>query len=288
VASGSEAARRSLVVLVALAGSFAVASGAAGQEAAPTVAEISGRAAAPSGLLGALETEARLYVDDAWALVRAPFQWGGEDRTRAAGAIVLVGGLMAFDSKLAFESQERRSGFTNRVSRLTTGLGSADAWFFSGGLVASGLAFHDPHLSVMGREAIEASVFAGLITSMLKPTLGRVRPRDGNNETAYEPLSSPNSSFPSGHATEAFAVASVVAARSNGWLVPTLAYTAATVVAFDRVNDRAHFPSDVAAGAVIGTVVGRFLVHRHERTETPSVDISLAPIPHGLGLVAHF
>jgi membrane-associated phospholipid phosphatase len=108
------------------------------------------------------------------------------------------------------------------------------------------------------------------------------------NQTTFEPGSG-NYSFSSGHATEAFAVASVIAARTSGWIVPTLAYTVASLVAFDRVNDRAHVPSDVAAGAAIGAVVGRFIVHRHERTmEAPGPEISLTTLPHGVGLVARF
>jgi membrane-associated phospholipid phosphatase len=73
--------------------------------------------------------------------------------------------------------------------------------------------------------------------------------------------------------------------RSDGWALPTLAYTAATIVAMDRVNDRVHFASDVAAGAIVGTVTGRFLVARHRREEAgkkPRVDIELIPIRSGL------
>jgi membrane-associated phospholipid phosphatase len=141
----------------------------------------------------------------------------------------------------------------------------------------------------MGREAIEASVFAGLITTVLQPIFGRERPGTSDNETLFKPASN-NHSFPSGHATLAFSVASVIAARSSGWFWPTLAYTTASVVAFDRVNNRAHFPSDVLAGAAIGISVGRFIVHRHERSDydKPKVSVSLTPIPHGLGLVARF
>jgi membrane-associated phospholipid phosphatase len=54
-----------------------------------------------------------------------------------------------------------------------------------------------------------------------------------------------------------------VAARSKGWPISVLAYTAATIVAIDRVNSRVHFTSDVVAGAFIGTAIGRFLVKRH-------------------------
>lgn len=197
---------------------------------------------------------------------------------------------MAFDERLSSESQERRSARTDRLSRITTGLGAGDAWAISGGLLATGIVFGDRRLATMGREAIEASIFAGLIANVLKPAFGRERPLSSNNGTVFKPGTS-NFSFPSGHSTEAFAVASVVAIRSSGWVVPTLAYTCASLVAFDRVNDRAHFPSDVLAGAALGVTVGRFIAHRHDRLEEtgiPRLTLSLEPIPHGLGLRARF
>jgi membrane-associated phospholipid phosphatase len=274
-----------------LLGEFFVAAPAAtAQEsgATPLEGSVSPTSPAHVGLFGALANEAKLYLDDASALVTAPFSWNAADRTRAAGAVLLVGGLMVFDDRIAAESQERRSSLTNSISKATTGLGSVDAFYLSGGLIASGFAFHDSHLTLMGREAIEASVFSGLISNALKPVFGRVRPALAGNQTTFEPGSG-NYSFPSGHATEAFAVASVIAARSPGWVVPTLAYTAASLVALDRINDRAHFPSDVAAGAAIGVVVGRFIVHRHERTlDAPGPQISLTTLPHGLGVIARF
>ena len=282
--------RRILLPLVLLGGFFFVPSVLSAQEADadPVLLGSAAAPAASSGLFGALGNEARLYLDDASALFTAPLRWGAGDRTRAAGVALLVGGLMVFDNRLAHESQEQRSTLTNRISRATTGFGSGDALALCGGLVASGFAFHDQRLTLMGREAIEASVLTAIITGAIKPVVGRVRPAASENRTAFEPGSS-NYSFPSGHSTEAFAVASVVAARSSGWVVPTLAYAAATLVAFDRVNDRAHFPSDVVAGAAIGVAVGRFLVHRHENAlENPPMDVSLTALPGGLGLVARF
>lgn len=99
-----------------------------------------------------------------------------------------------------------------------------------------------------------------------------------------------NQSFPSGHATEAFTLASVVAARSSGWLIPTLAYTGACLVAYDRVNDRAHFPSDVVADAALGIAVGRFVVARHqpEPQGTPQVELQVIPVRNGAGLLVRF
>jgi membrane-associated phospholipid phosphatase len=82
----------------------------------------------------------------------------------------------------------------------------------------------------------------------------------------------------------------VIAARSSGWIVPSLAYAAACLVAYDRLNDRAHFPSDVVAGAALGISVGRFVVHRHLPREPSAhnVEVQLVPIRNGASLLARF
>ena len=58
--------------------------------------------------------------------------------------------------------------------------------------------------------------------------------------------------------------------RTDGWIVPTIAYTLATLVAFDRVNDQKHFIGDVFAGAAIGVATGRFIVGRHRGEDAAS------------------
>ena len=63
-----------------------------------------------------------------------------------------------------------------------------------------------------------------------------------------------SSSFPSGHAASAFAF-TTGAAQEMPWLVAPLG-TLASGVAFSRVYTGVHFPSDVLAGAVLGTAIG--------------------------------
>ncbi|WP_308117760.1 phosphatase PAP2 family protein [Streptomyces anatolicus] len=68
-----------------------------------------------------------------------------------------------------------------------------------------------------------------------------------------------SSSFPSGHTAAAVGFTAAVAGTSPGWgaacAVPAVA------VAVERVQSGAHYPSDVAVGAVIG-VAAAWLVHR--------------------------
>ncbi len=186
-----------------------------------------------------------------------------------------------------------RTETSDRIANAIEPFGSVYAVGISAALLAGGLVFAAPETRDTGRDAIEASVLSGvLVNVVLKPAFGRERPTVSGGETVFHPFSS-NASFPSGHTAEAFAVASVVAMRSDGWVVPTIAYTTASLVAVARVEQSAHFASDVFAGAVLGTAIGRFVVSRnrprHEQAGPalpPPVRVTLLAIPGGLALHA--
>jgi len=237
----------------------------------------------------ALRDEAALYVQDSFALVRAPLHWRSDDWMKFGGVAVGVAGIMAFDDHLAAEAQERRSPATNRLSSWTTRFGAADVYVASGVLIVSGVVFQSRDVTSTGRDALEATFLSTLVVSGLKRIAGRQRPSQAGNRTVFEPGSG-GASFPSGHATEAFTMASVVSAHAQGWVIPTLAYTAASLVAYDRVNDREHFPSDVVAGAALGVAVGHFIVHRHQPAKPGrvAVEMEVVPVRHGIGVMARF
>ncbi len=231
-----------------------------------------------------VKAEAKRYAKDSLALVTAPARWHQRDWEKAAAVGLVLGGLMLADREIDRGAIEQRSEFTDRVSDATTGLGGAWGQRISAGILLAGWASRSTTTRDTGRDALEAAVLSSLLSKyVFKPLFGRERPGEAEGHTVFSPGSGDNS-FPSSHATQAFAVASVVAMRSEGWVIPTLAYTAATLVAFDRVNDRAHFASDVAAGAVLGTAVGRFLVRRHQEAEAANRFPDVVPIRSGLGL----
>jgi membrane-associated phospholipid phosphatase len=99
------------------------------------------------------------------------------------------------------------------------------------------------------RATICVAVAYGLSTS-IKVAIGRRRPVI---EDLPHLMATPTGlSFPSSHSTSSFA-----AAQAFGGLLPRPPlYGAAAAMAFSRLYLGVHYPSDVAAGAALGTVIG--------------------------------
>ena len=99
--------------------------------------------------------------------------------------------------------------------------------------------------------------FPGLFTAIVKRVLGRGRPEnlDDVGALGFQHIINDHSfqSFPSGHTTTSFALAYAI-----GFLWPKAFWPLATIavlVGISRVVIGVHFPSDVLAGAVVGTVL---------------------------------
>ncbi len=247
---------------------------------APALAQSDG------GAFGAVKDEVVRWGEDSVALVKAPASWDRGDWTLFGGTMVGIGGLMAGDQYAYDWAVRNQSASRDKTAEYVSKFGAEYAIGLSAGLLAGGLVFGDHDVRDMGRDAVEASILSGvLVNGVFKPTFGRERPYETGGATLFKPFSS-NASFPSGHTTEAFAVASVIAMRSDGWVVPTISYTVASLVGVSRVYQQAHFPSDVLAGAVFGTAVGRFVVGRHQpaRPATRAADLTVVPLPGGLAL----
>jgi membrane-associated phospholipid phosphatase len=232
-----------------------------------------------------LDREAHRYRDDSVALFKAPLTWNSTEWKRLAGSVVIVGGLMFADKDIDRWAQNHRSTVTNRISNITTALGADYGFYLSGGLLAGGAIFNHENMRETGREALEAGIVAAVLDGLvLKRIVGRERPAASNGRTVFVPGSS-NDSFPSGHATEAFAIASVISARSKSWPIPVVAYGLATIVAMDRINTRNHYASDVVAGALIGSSIGHFIVNRHGeqgKGVLSKASYDIVPIRNGL------
>ena len=102
---------------------------------------------------------------------------------------------------------------------------------------------------------VAALLLALAITQGLKALISRDRPFDVY--PYIEKLSSGgDSSFPSGHTLEAFAVAAALSLLfSRKWVIIPV-YAWAVLVAYSRMALGVHYPTDVLAGIMIGSFIG--------------------------------
>jgi membrane-associated phospholipid phosphatase len=121
-----------------------------------------------------------------------------------------------------------------------------------------------------GLHTLASVIVASHLGDVIKAGVGRLRPSGSVDAEQFKwgsPLSGAAAySFPSGHATVAFAAAAAMSdelTRTNPALAhyanPVM-YTLATGVGLARVYGQAHWASDVVAGAALGTFTARTLV----------------------------
>lgn len=119
----------------------------------------------------------------------------------------------------------------------------------------------------LGLHSVEALVLASAVTGAVKTLSGRARPYvDTGNSANFELgrgwRDDAYRSFPSGHATMAFALASIVSSETvrwwprSRWLIGPVMYSGATLTGVSRIYNNEHWASDAAVGAAIGTLTG--------------------------------
>jgi membrane-associated phospholipid phosphatase len=155
--------------------------------------------------------------------------------------------LRQFDPDI-HEPGAQRDPMAKRISALGTGLPL---------FVAIGTPYlvDGSHGRKSTRLALAAMVDAVMITQALKFITGKERPFQSDGGIRFHGPGSGFSSFPSGHTSASFAVATVLGSRYPRYR--TLLLGLATAVGLSRMSTASHFPSDVFVGAGIGTYTGR-------------------------------
>ena len=98
-------------------------------------------------------------------------------------------------------------------------------------------------------------VIAALVSTVMKSLILRERPFVTYPD--IEKLSQAgNSSFPSGHSLEAFAMAMALTLvlKKKRYVIPVFCW--AVLVAYSRMALGVHYPGDVAGGIIAGTLIG--------------------------------
>jgi membrane-associated phospholipid phosphatase len=229
--------------------------------------------------------------------------FGWRDAAIAAGFGVATVVFFQVDRHVALQLQNevtQANRFLKGVTKPSEMLAWPGSLVIEGSLYAWGMLAKHSRAAEVGWHSTEAIIAATLTTNVLKKLVGRARPYVSMNPHDFKfgggfEAGHDRSSFPSGHTTTAFAFAAAVASESrtkwpdrwwSGWLIPVGVYSGATVVGISRLYHNAHWASDVALGAAIGTFSGIKVIqwaHAHPNNAFDRFMLRIAAVPNADG-----
>lgn len=221
------------------------------------------------------------YIGDTEKILTSPMRWDDRDWYTAALVVSVTAGLYAYDQDLKEWFQKQRNRTTDDLTGIFTPFGNGLYTLPAVGFVyLYGAVQESEKAKRIGLLGAESIVLAGAFTSVIKMAGHRHRPDTGERYNRWDGpgFSTDNLSFPSGHASTAFALATVVAEESE---IPSVAFTAygiASLVALSRLNDNVHWSSDAFFGATLGHFTARAVLRFHQKKNST---VALLPDVNG-------
>jgi PAP2 superfamily len=204
-------------------------------------------------------------LQDQRAIWTSPLHLGRGDAKWAVPLGLSTAALLATDQETDEFGHNRARTTVSRDVSLAGSIystGGVAAAFYLAGRVTSNRRARET--GVLGAEAL---IDGGVVFSVLKNISRRQRP---DHDEGQGEFFEGGHSFPSGHATGAWALATVVANEyKHRRVVQISAYGLATAVSISRFTGRNHFLSDVMVGSAIGYGIGRYVYKTHH---DPSLD----------------
>jgi membrane-associated phospholipid phosphatase len=231
------------------------------------------------------------YWTDTKNIVTAPARWDSSDWIEASIVTGIAVGLFTQDDNIRRWVQKHKNTTTGNISDDAKKIGTFSVPAVVG-LGLYGYIAGDGKAKTTFLLSTESFIVTGAFVQILKRTTGRHRPSTGDSHDTWSGpgISGQNDhlSFPSGDASSAFAIASVVASEYNNVVVPSLVYSVSTLIALSRVHNNGHWSSDAFVGSAIGYFTGKAIVASHR--DGKESNLSIAPVIDGkdLGFVVTY
>lgn len=226
---------------------------------------------------------------ESYLFLRQPLIYTGGDWLKV-GALFAGTALLTFADEPLYNATQGRQRYyysypvvAGRVYGEWYSIGGVAAVFGTYGLIA-----RDTAAKKIAIELLQAGIYSEAITEIFKVIVGRARPYMNKGSGTFHPfdISNDYNSFPSGHATSAFALSTVMSRHANTIGLKILAYVPAGLTVYSRIYQNKHWVSDELLGAGIGFFVGNWVVDLHEaKRHRINVNVTSAyPVGLSIGL----
>ena len=208
-------------------------------------------------------------LDDQKNIWTAPFHIDGDDAKWIVPGSIGLMALITTDRITGDKigAVDDRVGVSKAISHAGSAytLGAVAGTFY-----LLGRKTNDARARETGLLSAEALADGLLVGGGLKVITQRARPAGGRERSEFF---DGGSSFPSGHSTQAWAVATVIASEYHDRRgVQIAAFATATAVSVARFTEGKHYLSDVIAGSALGYGIGKYVYHKRHRESVDSTE----------------
>jgi membrane-associated phospholipid phosphatase len=213
------------------------------------------------------------YLTDTGNILTSPARWDRSDWLEASLVMGVAVGLYTQDDHIQRWVQKHKNTTTANLFEDTKKLAFISISALVG-LGAYGYISSDDKARTTFLLSTESFVITSIFVQGLKRTAGRHRPYTGDPHDTWSGFTSKGDyfSFPSGDASSAFSIASVVAAEYDNMIVPPLVYGVATLIALKRLHNNGHWSSDVFVASALGYFTGKVVVASHAKQSNLSFE----------------
>jgi len=195
----------------------------------------------------------------------SPSRWDRADWIMAGSVAVGTGFFIGLDEEIRDVFEDNRSSTTDDFASLFEPFGNGLVTIPA--LAAFYIFGHYDENDKAKRTALiatESFLVTGLYTTVIKVSMGRHRPSTGDSSTSFDGFTTDHKSFPSGHTSTAFAIATVIANKyeETPYIKP-ISYGIASLTGLSRINDEKHWASDVFFGAALGYFTSKTILRLH-------------------------
>jgi membrane-associated phospholipid phosphatase len=209
-------------------------------------------------------TYVKSYFTDTKKYVTAPLHWHKKEVFIFSGVAATTGLLFWQDewiqNQISLPNSNQQAVLDYGINNFGNGLYSLP---LLGGLFVYGTLAKKEVPFNAAITGVKAFVLSTFVTRVLKYSFNRYRPSENRGADFFGgPFTPLSLSFPSGHSTIAFALATVLAKnyQHHKW-IPVASFTLASGVAIARVWSKEHWASDVFIGALVGWSVGTIVTN---------------------------